>query len=163
MQPEYLMECLLLLHQAGIHTAVETAACVEWSRIERALPFLDLFICDLKSMDEEALYEATGGNLSLILENIRKVSETQIPFWVRTPVIPGFNDTTENMEKMAEFLENLPRKPFVELLPFHNLSVGKYASLGQTYAAADMKPPEKEQMRRLNEILKAHQIEVKEI
>ena len=138
LQPEFLAECLRLLKRERVHTAVETAANVPWQRLEQAVP--DLMICDLKSMDGAVLREIAGGDKELILENIRAVSERGLPFWVRVPLIPEFNDSREQMREMAEFICGLKQRPFVELLPFHNMCAGKYASLGIPFPAMDKKP-----------------------
>lgn len=159
MQAEFLKECLSLLQAEEIHTAVETAACVPWERIERAAP--ELLICDLKSMDAAALARATGGNLELILQNIRNAAARGKPLWVRVPLIPGFNDTAEQMARMAEFVNSLAVMPFVELLPFHDLCVGKYDSLGLPFPAAGIVPPTREHRRELADVWRQAGIVVK--
>ncbi len=124
----------------GIHTALDTAGCVEWDAFAQVLPFTDLLLYDLKHVDFHKHQVATGIPFGPILANLRKVlSETKIPVWIRIPLIPKFNASTEVVELMGEVIRGLPRLPEkVVLLPFNKSSAGKYQALGKTYAYADV-------------------------
>ncbi len=159
LQPDFLAECLERLQNDGIHTAVETALFVSEAVLDRIRP--DLMICDLKSMDPAALLESTGGDAALILSNLRRVAARGAPFWVRTPLIPGFNDTEDDMARMAEFVTGLPHIPFVELLAFHNYCAGKYASLSRPFPAEGLVPPDMEHRQALAAVWEKYGITVK--
>jgi len=143
LQPEELLAALKACKAEGIHTTVETAACVPWSQIEPMLDYIDLFLCDLKHMDDEAHRQGTGMSNSLILENIQKISQAGKPMLIRTPFIPGYNDDMKNVESMAAFVRSLPSRPQLQLLPFHNICVSKYDALGREFSEANTPVPEK--------------------
>ena len=136
----------------GVHTAVETAANLPWSRIESVLPLLDLVMMDIKMMDSDKHQRTTGVPNTRILENAARLGQGSIPLIVRTPIIPGVNDTAEDVAAIAEFAAGLPRLEYYELLPYHPMAASKYRSLDQDYRAADLKPPTKELMAELADI-----------
>ena len=89
--------CLDVLRQcrdAGLHVAIETSAFSRWEDLVELLPWLDLVILDIKLMDDAAQRIATGASNLLILENARRLAGAPVPLQVRTPVVPGVNDTS---------------------------------------------------------------------
>ncbi len=150
LQHAFLRELLSRAKAHGLHTAVDTAGNVPFSWFEEVLPYTDLFLYDLKCMDEGAHALATGAGNRLILENIRQLSQVGAAIWVRIPVIPGVNDTEDNMIRAAQFLRPLKGVWLVELLTFHRLGGGKYESIGRSFAAMDLKPLSKEEMQGLS-------------
>jgi pyruvate formate lyase activating enzyme len=153
LQPDFLLEVLKLCKQAGIHTAIETAALVPWETLERVLPYLDLVLCDLKILDEQKHRSATGQSNVQILKNIQKMSERGTNLIVRTPVIPEFNDNEEAIRAISDFVSSLPNHPSLELLPFHNLCAGKYEALNRIFKARNLQEPKAEQMEQLRRYL----------
>lgn len=139
--------------QRGFHNAVDTAGNVSWDCFEEVLPLVDLFLYDLKHIDADRHREATGVENQRLLQNLSRLSETDKEVWVRIPLIPGFNDSPEVISAMADLLAGLPDLSRVELLPFHRLGEGKYASLGESYPAADLPAPTEEQVKALRSIL----------
>ncbi len=150
LQHAFLRELLSQAKVHGLHTAVDTAGNVPFSWFEEVLPYTDLFLYDLKCMDEDGHARATGAGNRLILENIRRLSEAGAEIWVRIPVIPGVNDTADNMVRAAQFLRPLKGVRLVELLTFHRLGGGKYESIGRGFTAMDLKPLSKEEMQGLS-------------
>ena len=131
LQTGALTELLRLCREAGIHTAVDTAGCVPWESFEAVSPYTDLFLYDVKGMDEEAHIRNTGKSNRLILENLSRLAElAPEKILVRIPVIPGVNDTDDEMEAMAAFLRERELRA-VELLPYHRMGEHKYADLGR--------------------------------
>jgi len=150
LQPEFTEELLRGAKEKGIHTAVDTAGNAPFPVFERLLPFTDLFLYDIKVMDETAHIRSTGSGNRVILENLMSLSEAGAEILVRIPVIPGVNDSMENMEETAEFLTCLKRGVRgAELLNFHPLGGGKYGPLGMKYEAEGMKPLSAERMKEL--------------
>ena len=132
LQPEFLAECLKRCKESGIQTTVDTAGCVSWSAFEAVLPYTDLFLYDVKVMDEGLHRRYTGHGNALILENLGKLLDMRKPVWVRVPVIPGVNDRKENFLALKAFFSQhkLPLK--TELLPYHAMGETKYAAMGKT-------------------------------
>lgn len=146
LQIDFLQGLLSGAKTLGLHTAVDTAGNVPFRLFEGIFPVTDLFLYDIKCIDDDMHIKATGRSNRLILENIRRLSEAEAAIWVRIPMIPGVNYTIDSMARTADLLEPLRRIERVELLTFHRLGGGKYESLGKTYAARDLVPATKEEM-----------------
>ena len=101
-----------------------------WSTLEAALPYTDLVLYDLKHLDPVQHRRYTGASNALVLENLRRLDERQVPLEIRIPLIPGINDG-ENLDATSAFLRSLTRPVRVRLLPYHNLAGGKYLRLGR--------------------------------
>lgn len=128
LQIDFLEAVLKECKKLGIHTAVDTAGFVRWENFERILPETDLFLYDVKCADDRLHIEGTGVSNRLILENLRKLSEAGKDIIVRIPVIGGFNDNPEEMERIAELLKDI-RHSGAELLPYHAIGADKYGAL----------------------------------
>ncbi|MDR1463787.1 MAG: glycyl-radical enzyme activating protein [Oscillospiraceae bacterium] len=132
-----------------IHTALDTAGNVPWEAFEAVLPHTSLVLFDLKCMDPARHREVTGADNGRILENLARLGKGKVPLWVRIPVIPGVNDTEENMVAVAAFLRALPMIRKLELLPYHALGASKHESLGGIYEHKELKAPAKERLQEL--------------
>lgn len=161
LQPAFVRDVLEKSKAQGLHTAVETALHVNWRIIEEILPPLDLVMLDLKLMDPGRHRSATGRDNALILANARRLGAAGIPLIVRTPVVPGVNDTAEEIGAIASFVSGLPNVLYWELLPFHRLGEGKSRSLGREFPAAGLQPPGKERMRALLDVAASAGVEVR--
>jgi len=129
--PEFSMEVLKACKENGIHTAVDTAGNLPWASFERVLPYTDLFLYDIKCFSATLHKEGTGVSNELILDNLIRLSaETDKGIWVRVPLVPGFNDSDDELGKIGEFLRPL-RLSKVEVLPYHKMGEHKYVSLGK--------------------------------
>ncbi|MDC7231696.1 MAG: glycyl-radical enzyme activating protein [Spirochaetales bacterium] len=131
LQNEFLFECLSLLKDAGIHTAVDTALSVEWPLIEKVLPVTDLFLIDVKGMDTEAHLKNIGVEPQLIRENIGRMKTlAESPeVHVRIPLVKGLNDDPALIPEMIKLLRGWKALKRVELLSYHSLGVDKSAQL----------------------------------
>jgi pyruvate formate lyase activating enzyme len=133
-QPEFLLEVLQQCQASYIHTAVETSAHVETDLLLAILPWTDWLLVDIKHMDPAAHREETGACNERILKNVEALASAG---WggrliVRVPIIPGYNDTAENLDATAGFVRGLGLQE-VNLLPFHRLATSKYEQLGLNY------------------------------
>lgn len=139
LQIDFVEKLLFQCRKEHIHTCVETTLCADWGIIERILPLTDLFISDIKHMDSDIHKQYTGIGNERILENIKRLTDRQKPLILRIPVIPGVNDTSENMKATADFLcDGLQRRiEQLQLLEFMRLGEEKYASLGIPYPMKD--------------------------
>ena len=113
-----------------LHTAVETTGNVPPRSIAAAEPLIDLFLFDFKHPDAYTLKNVTGGDLTLIMANLRKLTPQKVV--LRVPVIPGFNFDRETVWRIFEMAlaQHITR---VDLLAYHELGKGKYAQLGLPY------------------------------
>ena len=148
-QADFARELLKRAKEEGLHTAVETALNAPYELVESIIPYVDLWLVDIKHLDSLKHREYTGANNERILENIRKLTDTGVDVTVRTPIIPGFNDTSEDVRAISKFAASLRGVREHHLLPFHRLGKDKYDGLGRKYAYADAEPPTKEKMEYL--------------
>ncbi len=151
LQIDFLSGILKKCKENGIHTAVDTAGHIPWESFDKILPFTDLFLYDIKAMNEEIHKEYTGVTNTRILENLKKLLKSDVDVWVRIPVIPGVNDTEDEMQKIKSFFDinSYPEK--VELLPYHAMGEHKYASLGKSIEKFSV--PDKEEIEKLKQIV----------
>ena len=129
---EFLFECLKLCRENGINTAVDTAGCVPFDRLELLLPFVNLFLYDVKLIDEAGHIKYTGVSNALILENLRMLADTGANVTVRTLLLPGVNDNAAYFEEFAYFIAGFGVKS-AEVLPYHGMGESKYAQIGEEY------------------------------
>lgn len=148
-QADFARDLLAACKEAGLHTAIESAASSPYSEIEKLLPYLDLYLMDIKIMDPEMHKEYTGVDNARILENARRVAQSGVELIIRTPVIPGVNDTAEQIRAISAFAKSLGTVREHHLLPYHRLGQDKYIGLGRSYAFKGVKPPTRERMEYL--------------
>ncbi len=154
LQIDFLTEILKKCKDTGIHTAIDTAGHISWESFEKILPYTDLFLYDIKTMDEKKHKEYTGVTNRLILENIKNLLKTGADIWVRVPVIPGFNDNEEEMRSIRSFFEKNGYPKKIELLPYHAMGEHKYTALGEE--VHHFAVPNKEKIDELNAVFYAH-------
>lgn len=159
-QLEYLKKLLDSCKQEEIHTVVDTSGYVTWERFRVILPQVDLFLYDLKLMDNERHKKFIGVSNDMILDNLEKLSETNQEIFVRIPIIPGINDDIENINQTGKFLAKLNITQ-VNLLPYHNTGIDKYHRLGVAYELMGIKSPSKEKMIELSEALTRFGLKIK--
>jgi len=130
-----LMELLDRCGELRIHRAVDTCLFASEEVVREVAGNCELILVDLKHMDPQKHKEFTGQTNELILANIRMLAEEGYNFIVRIPLIEGVNADEENIKATAEFLASLPgaEERQVELLPYHNVGVGKHSRMGSTY------------------------------
>jgi pyruvate formate lyase activating enzyme len=151
-QPEFLIELLTKLKEMGIHICLDTCGIAQWNVLEEAVKLVDLVLMDNKHMDSKIHKKLTGVSNELILENTQKVASMGKPVIIRVPLIPGLNDSNENISQLGQFMKDysLPR---VDLLPYHHFSLSKHKALGLTYALDDVPDPEEDEIQRVADIL----------
>ena len=155
LHPEFSAALLKKCKDEGIHTTIETASYVSWESVEMVLPFVDLVYADLKIADPEKHREYTGQDNYKIIENIRKMSGIHSNIILRTPLIPGVNDSEEEMAAFAKIINTLGEGvQAAELLRYNNLASAKYELIGKEFESFGAGPQEKEQMEILKEALK---------
>ncbi len=162
-QNEFLLEALRNLKVNGFHTAVDTSGYSDIENIKRIIPFTDLFLFDLKHLDNEKHIASTGVSNALILENFRFLLENAMEVNVRIPVIPGFNNDTGQMSEMRDFLlaTKTPALKKINLLPYHKIGASKYKRFNIPYKMAGFEPPAKQEMIFLKEVFVKVGVEVK--
>jgi pyruvate formate lyase activating enzyme len=130
MQLTFLQNILKVCKAKGIHTAVETCGFVNVETLMASRPYVDLYLYDLKVIDNETHCKFTGVSNEIILKNLRQLSHSHNHVIVRFPIIPDVNDDDENVLRLGEFVSSLGSVKEVDVLPYHELGVEKYKRLG---------------------------------
>ena len=152
-QPEFATALLQAAQESGISTAMESMGCAKWETIEKLLPYLDQYLLDIKHMNPRKHKEFTGRSNELMIENAMKIAKSGMTeLSIRVPVIPGFNDTEEEIRQTAAYTATLPNVKRMHLLPYHRLGQDKYTGLNREYLMGDVKPPTNEHMEKLLKI-----------
>ncbi len=128
-QPDFALSILQRCKRAGLHTALDTCGYAPWTTLEKVLPYVDLFLFDIKHPDPAAHRQGTGRDLDLILQNAKEISKRG-KMRVRVPLIPGFNDSPEVVRQIARFVREELHIADVDLLTYNPLGEGKYELLG---------------------------------
>ena len=149
LQPDFAIGLLKASHEYGINTAIETTGFAKFEIIEKYLPHLDYILMDIKHIDEQKHKEFTTRSNKLILENAVKIAKSGANLTIRVPVIPGFNDTPEEIAQIAAFTKKLPGEHRLHLLPYHRMGEDKYKALGRDYMLKGVVPPTEEYMQKL--------------
>ena len=153
LQSEFLAKTMKLLKKDGIHTAVDTCGEVPWEAFEEVLPFTDLFLYDIKHIDSELHEKGTGSDNKRILKNLKKLNKAGASVEIRTPVIPGFNDSPETLEAIAALIAGYGNITAWRLLPYHSMAKGKYEAIGMKYPMPETEMPDLARMSALKDRL----------
>lgn len=140
-QPVFMLDLLRALGGMGLKAVVETSLSVPWTAIEPSLPYVEALLADVKHADAEKLKAFTGGDLALILQNLKRLEKSGTPVVVRVPLIPGFNDGASEVEDIVTLAASLRNVREIHFLPFHTLGVGKYHLLAKEYRFLKEAPP----------------------
>ena len=147
-QGEFLLALLAECKVRGIATAIDTCGYASPELVRQAASLSDLFLFDLKVIDETLHRQLTGVTNVLILANLQELIQRGARVVVRFPVIPGLTDTPSNIRQMGQYLAGIPVKE-LELLPYHASGQGKYQSLGRPYACQEIVPPSPQALEEL--------------
>jgi len=158
-QVEFSSAVLQLCREEEIHTAVETCGYAGWERLERLVPVTDLFLYDLKHIDEDKHLSYTGGSNVVILDNLRRLVRGGSEVILRLPLIPGHNDSPGYITRVARTASEMGIRR-VSLLPFNPASAGKYSWIHRAYPLGDVKVQGAERLGELRRILEDGGLEV---
>lgn len=160
---EFATELAKACKAEGINVAIETNLSVPLENAQCLIDNLDMVMCDIKIFDNEKHKEYTGISNSVVLDNIKKLDELNIPFIVRTPLIPHVTDSEENIEQIADYIKGLKNLVRYEMLNFNPLGEGKYKSLNRTNDFEKERPLSEDRLERLKKIAEGKGITVKVI
>lgn len=152
-QSEFTIALLKQLKAEGFHTALDTTGFASWDIVEKTLPYADLYLYDLKHMDNEMHQKTVGVPNEIIKENAKRIAAAGGKMQIRIPTIPMFNDSEENMRATAEFVKALgpDAVTVVQLLPYHNLGVTKHLRISDEIVF-EATPPSDEKMEKFKKM-----------
>lgn len=158
-QPLFVAELLKRCRSRGVHTAIDTCMFASRDAVEKVLSHIDLVMASVKQLDSKKHFALTGRGNEQILENIRFAAERK-PLRLRYVVIPGYTDSRQDLEALAEFAASLPNFECVELLPYNTLGKPKWEKLGLKYALEGVPVPTAKQMRSAEKIFLKKKLKV---
>ncbi len=161
MQPDFLLALLNQCRAQQIHTAIDTSCYAEPKIVEMVSERTELFLCDLKHMDNEMHERFTGVGNTLILDNIRSLSRSGKKIIIRIPVIPGFNDDQENIEATGKFVSSLQGVGRIDILPFNRGGIEKSTRFAGENELMQVEAPKDEEMDSIAKNLGKYGFEVK--
>lgn len=126
-QFDFLLEALKACKALEIHTAIDTSGFVSWDKLSQTIPYTDLYLFDMKLMDDEKHKEFTGVSNKIILQNLEKLINGGQNVRVRIPMVKDISFEKNNIDSTIEYLLRLKKKPLsIDLLPYHNTGKLKY-------------------------------------
>ena len=151
LQHEFTLELLKQCKLEGISTAIETTGHIKQEILEKVLPFVDLFLYDIKSMDTNVHKQYTGVGNEQILANLKYLSD-KANIMVRTPMIPGVNDKKEDIEAITNYLKECNIRKYA-VLPFHQYGSNKYDAIQIPYEMKDVKMHSEDYVNKIKEYI----------
>lgn len=137
---DFTYKILKELKENKIQTAIDTSGYTKWDNFKRILPYTDLFLYDIKMLNNEKHIKYTGVSNKIIINNLLSLSKEGTNIYLRVPIIPGINDTYDDLLLLKELLNKI-NVIQVSLLPYHNTHKDKYERLGITYECEKLKVP----------------------
>lgn len=159
LQIDFVTEFFRLAKEKGVHTTLDTAGQPfkddpKWmAKFEELMSVTDLVMLDLKDFDEDAHKDLTGVGNSNILQMARWLSDNGKDMWIRHVLVPSVTDSTEDLEKMHEFIASLNNVKKVEILPYHTLGLFKWEKLGIDYPLAGIRTPSNDEVEKAETLL----------
>jgi pyruvate formate lyase activating enzyme len=148
MQPDFVVELFRRCKEIGIHTALDTCGLANASTLEKVLAETNLVLFDLKLRISGQHKRFTGEHNEVILRNARWVITKGVPMIIRVPIIPGVNDSEENLIGIARLVSGLDQNLHVDLMPYHAYGEGKYEMLDRHYKLGGLRSPNDEDLQR---------------
>jgi len=139
-QASFLLETLQACRQREIHTAVDTTGYVGQDVLLAAARWTNLFLYDIKILDDDLHRQYTGVSNVSILENLKVLGREHGNVWVRVPIVPGMNDAEGDLEATVRFAASVPGVKQVNLLTYHPTGAHKFSRLGKPYLAQSVRP-----------------------
>lgn len=159
LQIDFLIEFFKLAKAEGVHTAVDTAGNPFtreepfFSKFQELMKVTDLFILDIKQIEDQKHRELTGFTNANILDLAQYLSEQGKHMWIRHVLVPGITTDEADLRKTDEFIRTLQTVDKVEVLPYHKLGIQEWERLGIPYQLEGIDPPTSEQLKLAKDIL----------
>lgn len=161
LQMDFVIELFTLLKAKGVHTCVDTSGIMfhpndpeNVEKHKKLLSVTDLFLVDIKHIDDAACKKLTGQSNQHTLAFAKFLSDNQKAMWIRQVLVPGITDSEETLLKTKAFIDTLATVEKLEVLPYHTMGVVKYEKLGMEYPLKDVPAPTKESVQKARSILK---------
>lgn len=164
LQIDFLIELFCKAKEQGIHTTLDTSGNPFtreepfFGKFQELMKYTDLFLLDIKQIDDEQHKILTGCTNQNILDLARYLSDEKKPVWIRHVLVPQRSDNDEYLDRLRAFLDTLQNVERVEVLPYHTLGVYKWKELGLSYPLEGIDPPTKERIENAKEKLRTRTV-----
>jgi pyruvate formate lyase activating enzyme len=160
MQADFLLALAQACRENGFHTALDTCGFAPWALLDRVREYIEMFLYDVKLIDDVRHRRFTGVSNACILDNLRHLTEGGHRIVLRLPLIPGINDDVENIRATGALAAELGISQ-VDVLPYHRAGVEKYERVGVLYALPEVRPLEAREVEAVVGMLRGFDLEVK--
>jgi pyruvate formate lyase activating enzyme len=161
MQASFLVALLEACGELDLHRTVDTSGYADTQALLKTAACAELFLYDLKHMDPAKHQRFTGVPNEKILTNLRCLSRQEAEIIIRFPIIPGFNDDEENIDRTGDFVSSLPGVIKINILPYHCAAASKYKKLGLNFKTSDIQQPSREHLESVARRLENFHLKVK--
>ena len=161
LQMEFLCELFKECKKLGIHTTIDSSGgCYSENpdfqkKLRQLLKVTDLFLLDIKHVDEIKHKVLTGVGTKHIKNFARLLSEAGMPVWIRHVLVPGYTDSEDDLKRLGKFLQTLSNIEKIEVLPYHKMGVYKWKELGVNYQLENVHSPNEAEVERAFNLLTA--------
>lgn len=138
MQAEFVLESMKLLKENGFHTVLDTSGYSASKLIPEILKYTDVVLYDLKAAEDALYTKITSGKKAVTDAFLTLAQDMNVTLWIRQVLVPGINDSAENLEASAQAISNLKNVEKIEILPYHTLGKAKYEALNLEYPLKDV-------------------------
>ncbi|MEF9839753.1 MAG: glycyl-radical enzyme activating protein [Lachnospiraceae bacterium] len=147
MDMDYIEKLVKALYKQGINVTIDTCGFAPFESFQRIMPYVDTFLYDIKSMDQDVHKKYVGVDNQLILSNLEQLSKAGARIYIRIPTIKEVNGNDTSMKEIIRFLlEHHINVAQVNLLPYHNTGASKYDKMGEQYGGNNFHAPEHNEM-----------------
>lgn len=157
LQIDFIIELLKKYKELGVNTALDTSGAlfeiVEQSKFDELIKYVDLFLLDIKHIDNNEHIKLTGKNNQNILKFARYLSDNNKDMWIRHVIVPGINLEKDYLIRTKKIIDSLKTVKKIEILPYHTLGINKYSKLGLEYKLKDTRVPTKDEIKLAKDIL----------
>ncbi len=153
LQSEFSKELIVKAKSNGIKTLLETAGCTSWETFKNVALEADKLYYDLKFINPSLHKKYTNKDNKLILENLKRITSIRKGITVRIPLIPGINDSEDEIASFGKFIASLNRIERIGLLPYHKYGINKYRLLNRSYLLESLAPPTEEKISLVSDML----------
>ncbi len=160
-QPDFLDAILHECNERDIHTVLDTCGYAPRKIVESIRDKVDLFLYDMKIIDDAEHRKYVGVSNKLILQNLERLARNGSHIAISLPIIPRINDDEESILKMGKHVSSLPSIEYVSLLPYHKAGIDKYKNLGKPYRLKRMQPPTHHKIKMIKETFETFGLKVK--
>ena len=152
---QFIKELLIRLKENNVHICIETSGYVKWENIEKIIPYVDIFLYDIKESNDLLHKKYTGKSNKLILDNLYKLNEYNVDIILRCPIILGYNYRIDHFEFIAKLANKLKNVIQIDIEPYHSLGKSKCEEIGVDYPLKNAKSLNEEEINYcINYILK---------